>query len=53
MECLLPFGTVSVVLQFAVKKYKIKIYRIIMLPVVLYECKTWCVFEEGTCDEAF
>jgi len=28
-------------LQFATQKLKIKIYRIIILPVVLYGCETW------------
>jgi hypothetical protein len=29
------------VFQFAIQKYKIKIYRTIILPVVLYGCETW------------
>jgi hypothetical protein len=29
------------VFQFAIKKLKIKIYRTITLPVVLYGCETW------------
>jgi hypothetical protein len=31
----------SLVFQFAIKNIKIKIYRTIILPVVLYECGTW------------
>jgi hypothetical protein len=31
----------SFVFQFAIKKLKIKIYRTIILPVVLYGCETW------------
>jgi hypothetical protein len=31
----------SLVLQFAIKNVKIKIYRTIILPVVLYGCETW------------
>jgi len=39
---LLSFGAKSVVFQFAIKKtFKIKIYRTIILPVVLYGCETW------------
>jgi len=29
------------VLQFALQKFKIKIYRTIILPVGLYGCETW------------
>ena len=28
-------------IQVAVQKFKIKVYRTIILPVVLYGCKTW------------
>jgi len=35
------FGAESFVFQFAIKYLKIKIYRIIILPVVLYGCETW------------
>jgi hypothetical protein len=38
---LLLFGAESVVFQVAMQKLKIKIYRIIILPVVLYGCETW------------
>jgi len=32
--------------------YKIKMYRTVILPVVLYGCETWFVFEERRCDKA-
>jgi hypothetical protein len=35
------FGAESVVFQVAIKNLKIKIYRTIILPVVLYGCETW------------
>ena len=38
---MLSFGAESVVFQFAIKNLKIKIYRTIILPVVLYGCETW------------
>ena len=38
---MLSFGAESFVLQFSIQKYKIKIYRTIILPVVLYGCETW------------
>jgi len=39
----------SFVFQFAIQKVKIKIYRTIILPVVLYGCETWSLTlrEEG------
>jgi hypothetical protein len=40
-EYLLSFGAGSSVFQFAIQKYKIKIYRTIILPVVLYGHETW------------
>jgi len=40
-ECLLSFGAESFVFQFAFQNLKIKIYRTIILPVVLYGCETW------------
>ena len=40
-ECLLPLGAEPFVFQFAFKHLKIKIYRTIILPVVLYGCETW------------
>jgi hypothetical protein len=36
---LLLFGAESFVLQFAIQKFKIKLYRTIILPVVLYGCE--------------
>jgi hypothetical protein len=41
MDCLLLFGAESFVLQFAMQKFKIKLYRTIILPVVLYGLETW------------
>jgi len=38
---LLSFGAEYFVLQFVIKNIKIKIYRTITLPVVLYGCETW------------
>ena len=38
---MLLFGTEYSVFQIAVQKLKIKIYRTIIRPVVLYECETW------------
>ena len=40
-ECLLSFGAESFVFQFVIHKYKIKIYRNIILPVVLCVSHTW------------
>jgi hypothetical protein len=40
-ECLISFGAESFVFLFAIQKYKIKVYRTIILPVVLYEYETW------------
>ena len=31
----------SFIFQFAIQKLKIKIYRTIILPVVMYGCETW------------
>jgi len=39
-ECLLSFGAESFVFQFTIKKFRDKIYRTIILPVVVYGCKT-------------
>ena len=39
--CSLLFGAESFVFQFAIKNLKIKIYKTIILPVVLYGCETW------------
>jgi hypothetical protein len=38
---LLPFGPKPSVFSVAVEKLKIKIYKTIILPVVLYGCETW------------
>ena len=38
---MLSFGAESFVFQFAIQKFRIKIYTTIILPVVLYGCKTW------------
>ena len=38
---MLPFGVESFVFQFAIQILKVKINRIIILPVVLYGCETW------------
>ena len=40
-EYLLSFGAEAFVFQFAIQKFRIKIYTTIILPVVLYGCKTW------------
>jgi hypothetical protein len=39
-ECLPSSGAESFVFQFATKNIKIKIYRNIISPVVLYGCET-------------
>jgi hypothetical protein len=38
---LLSFSAESFVLQFVLQKYKVKIQRIVVLPVVLYGRETW------------
>ena len=38
---MLSFGAESYVFQFAIQKFKNKIYRTITLPVVLYGCQSW------------
>jgi len=38
---LLSFGAESFVFQVAIQKFKDKIYRTIILPIVLYGCETW------------
>jgi len=40
-ECLQLFGAELCVFQFAFKNLKIKMYRIIILPIVLYGFETW------------
>jgi len=60
---LLLFSAESFVFQFAIQNLKIKIYRTIILPVVLYGCETWSltlreerrlrVFENGVLRRVF
>jgi hypothetical protein len=38
---MLPFGPEPFVFSPAVKNVKVRIYKILILPVVLYECETW------------
>jgi hypothetical protein len=38
---LLPFGSEPSVFSSAVKEHKIRTYKTIILPLVLYGCKTW------------
>ena len=38
---MLLFGAESSVIQVAVQNLKIKIYKTIILPVVLYGCENW------------
>jgi hypothetical protein len=38
---MLPFGPETFVLSPAVKNVKVRIYKTIILPVVLYGCQTW------------
>ena len=40
---MLSFGAEYFVFQFSIQNLKIKIYRTIILPVVLYGCETWSV----------
>ena len=46
-ECLLSFGTELLSSSLLTKNLKIKIYRIIILSVVLYGCKTWSFTMRG------
>jgi len=60
---MLSFGAESFVFLFAIKNLKIKIYRTIIVPVVLYGCETWSltlreasklrVFENGVLRRIF
>ena len=44
MLCTVPFGTESIFFSTLLSKnIKIKIYRSIILPVILYGCETWSV----------
>ena len=38
---MLSFGAESFVFQFAIQNLKMKIYRTIILPFVLYGCESW------------
>ena len=38
---MLSFGVEYFVFQVTIQKFKMKIYRTIILPVVLYGCETW------------
>jgi len=38
---LLSFGEESFFFQLSIQKYKLKIYRTPILPIVLYGCETW------------
>jgi hypothetical protein len=38
---LLPFGAGCFVFQVAIQKHKVRVYRTIILPVLLYGCETW------------
>lgn len=40
-ECLLSFRAESFVFQCDIKNVKVKVYRAIILPVVLYMCEAW------------
>ena len=41
MECFLSFSADSLSSSLLTKNLKIKIYRTIILPIVLYGCETW------------
>jgi len=42
---LLSFGAKFFVFKFAIQKFKIKIYRTIILRIVLYGCETWSLIQ--------
>jgi hypothetical protein len=46
---LLSFGAEPFVFQVAIQNLKIKIYRTIILPVVLYGCETWSLTLREEC----
>jgi hypothetical protein len=46
---LLLFGAESFVFQFAIQNVKIKIYRTIILPVVLFGYETWLLTLREEC----
>jgi hypothetical protein len=47
-ECLLSFRAESLSSTLLSKNIKIKIYRIVILPFVLYGFETWSLIEGGT-----
>jgi hypothetical protein len=49
MECLLSFSEESLVFQFTIQSVKIKIYKTIVLPVVLYGCESWSLTLREEC----
>jgi hypothetical protein len=48
-QCLLSFGAEYFVFQFAIKNIKIKMYRTVILLVVLYGCQTWSLTLKEEC----
>ena len=46
---MLLLGAESFVFQFAIKNLKMKIYRTIILPMVLYGCETWSLTLREEC----
>ena len=46
---MLSFGAESFAFWFAIQKLKIKIYRTVVLPVVLYGCETWSLTLREEC----
>ena len=46
---MLSFGAESFVFQFATKNLQIKMYRTVILPVVVYGCETWLVTLKEEC----
>ena len=46
---MLLFGAEYFVFQVVIEKLKIKIYRTIILPVVLYGCETWSLTLREEC----
>jgi hypothetical protein len=46
---LLSFHAEFCLFQFSIQKYKTKIYRTIILPIVLYGCETWLLTLREEC----
>jgi hypothetical protein len=46
---LLSFGARSFIFQFLSRNVKLKIYRTVILPVVLYGCETWSLTLRKEC----